>query len=77
LSVRAWLQRYDTVPDGPLLIQMPLAWQESIHRVWQSVGRRANSHPVQLDDPVQVLTNLHTATDRLNTARTRDAEKPF
>ena len=31
--------------------------------------------PVQLDDPVQVLTNLHTATERLNTERFRDAEK--
>jgi len=31
--------------------------------------------PVQLDDPVQVLVNLHTANERLNTALTRDAEK--
>ena len=25
LSLRAWLQRHDTVPDDPLLMQMPLA----------------------------------------------------
>jgi len=31
--------------------------------------------PVQLDDPVQVLTDLHAATDRLKTARRSNAEK--
>jgi len=76
LSVRAWLQRYDTVPDGPLLIQMPLGMAGVDPTAFgnpSAVGRIRI--PVQLDDPVQVLTNLHTATDRLNTARTRDAEK--
>jgi diacylglycerol O-acyltransferase len=31
--------------------------------------------PVQLDDPVQVLTDLHAATERLNTAHMSDAER--
>src|SRR5712672_896257 len=31
--------------------------------------------PVQLDDPVQVLTDLHAATERLNTAHRSDAER--
>ena len=30
--------------------------------------------PVHLDDPVQVLTNLHTATERLNATRSRNDE---
>jgi diacylglycerol O-acyltransferase / wax synthase len=76
LSLRAWLQRHDTVPDDPLVMRMPLALS----------GASAATHgsppidgqiriPVQLDDPIEVLTNLHTATERLNTAHRRDAEK--
>jgi diacylglycerol O-acyltransferase len=30
--------------------------------------------PVHLNDPVQVLTNLHTATERLNAIRSRNDE---
>ena len=33
---------------------------------WQGVDRRAASHPGTPRRPVQVLANLHTATDRLN-----------
>lgn len=76
LSLRAWLQRHDTVPDDPLLIRMPLA---------QAVAGPTNFGdpsnygliriPVQLDDPIEVLTNLHTATERVNNAHLRDAEK--
>ena len=76
LSLRAWLQRHDTVPDDPLLMQMPLALPAADPTTIGNpltVGRIRI--PVQLDDPVQVLTNLHTATERLNTARKRDAEK--
>jgi diacylglycerol O-acyltransferase len=76
LSLRAWLQRHDTVPDDPLLMQMPLALPAADPTTFGNpsiVGRIRI--PVQLDDPVQVLTNLHTATERLNTERTRDAEK--
>ena len=70
LSLRAWLQRHDTVPDDPLLMQMPLPLPDAdpttIGNPW-AVGRIRL--PVQLDDPVQVLTNLHTATERLNAER--------
>jgi diacylglycerol O-acyltransferase len=31
--------------------------------------------PVQLADPIEVLTNLHTATERMNTTHLHDAEK--
>jgi diacylglycerol O-acyltransferase len=76
LSVRAWLERYDTVPDGPLLVEMPLPLPGDDPTIFGNplaIGRIRI--PVQLDDPVQVLTNLHTATDRLNTARMHDAKE--
>jgi diacylglycerol O-acyltransferase len=75
LSLRAWLQRHDTVPDGPLLMQMPLALPQADPTTIGNpltVGRIRL--PVQLDDPVLVLTNLHTATERLNSVK-RNAEK--
>ncbi|MCZ8382234.1 WS/DGAT domain-containing protein [Mycobacterium sp. CPCC 205372] len=53
LSIRAWLQRHDVVPDEPLVI---------------AVAQGRIRVPVQLDDPVQVLTNMHTATERANIA---------
>ena len=75
LSLRAWLQRHDTVPDDPLVMQMPLALSDADPTAIGNpltVGRIRL--PVQLDDPVLVLTNLHTATERLNTVK-RNAEK--
>ncbi|MDT5348867.1 MAG: hypothetical protein QOH91_2154 [Mycobacterium sp.] len=75
LSLRAWLQRHDTIPDHPLLMQMPFALLDSGPTTFGNplaFGRIRI--PVQLDDPVQVLTNLHTAAERLNIARTRDSE---
>jgi diacylglycerol O-acyltransferase len=76
LSLRAWLQRYDTVPDDPLAMWMPLA---------QSGAAPAENRdspiagqiriPVQLSDPIEILTNLHTATERMNTAHSHDDEK--
>ncbi|MCV7092247.1 wax ester/triacylglycerol synthase domain-containing protein [Mycobacterium interjectum] len=75
LSLRAWLQRHDKVPEGPLLMRMPfeLPATESppIGRAL-TVGRLRI--PVHLDDPVQVLANLHTATERLNAIRARSNE---
>ena len=78
LSLRAWLQRHGTVPDGPLLMQMPLAPPDADPNAIGNpltVGRIRL--PVQLDDPVLVLTNLHTATERLNTVRECDIEKGY
>jgi diacylglycerol O-acyltransferase / wax synthase len=76
LSLRAWLQRHDTVPDDPLVIRMPLALSDAAATTFGDrpiVGEIRI--PVQLDDPVEVLTNLHTATERMNTAHRHDAEK--
>ena len=76
LSMRAWLQRYDAVPDDPLAMWMPLE---------QSGGAPAEDRelpiagqiriPVQLVDPVEILTNLHTATERMNIAHSHDDEQ--
>jgi len=75
LSLRAWLQRYDAVPDDPLAMWMPLA---------QSGGAPAEERelpiadqiriPVQLSDPIEILTNLHTAIERMNIAHSHDDE---
>jgi diacylglycerol O-acyltransferase / wax synthase len=64
LSLRAWLQRHGTVPDDPLVMWMPLE---------QSAGQIRI--PVHLNDPVEVLTNLHTATERMATAQSHDDER--
>jgi diacylglycerol O-acyltransferase len=66
LSLRAWLQRHGTVPDKPLVMWMPLE---------QSAGQIRI--PVQLNDPVEVLTNLHTATERMTTVESHDDENDY
>jgi diacylglycerol O-acyltransferase / wax synthase len=67
LSLRAWLQRHDKVPNGPLLMRMPF---ESSATDSPGIGKALAVGrlriPVHLDDPVQVLANLHTATGRLS-----------
>ncbi len=78
LSLRAWLQRHDSVPDDPLVIRMPLALSGPATATSDNppiVGQIRI--PVQLDDPIEVLTNLHTATERMNTVHRRDAEKNY
>jgi diacylglycerol O-acyltransferase / wax synthase len=75
LSLRAWLQRHDKVPDGPLLMRMPFELPATdpptIGKRWAVEQFRI---PVHLDDPVQVLANLHTATEKLNAIRSRHDE---
>lgn len=74
LSLRAWLQRYDVVPEDPLLVNVPLSRPSGdAAQDTSSLGNGQVRFPVQLDDPVQILSNLHTATERLNIAhRYRD-----
>ncbi|CPR07098.1 diacylglycerol O-acyltransferase [Mycobacterium bohemicum DSM 44277] len=70
LSLRAWLQRHAKVPEHPLLMRMPFelpATEVPGAGKAFSIGRLRI--PVHLDDPVQVLANLHTATERLNAIR--------
>jgi diacylglycerol O-acyltransferase / wax synthase len=76
LSLRAWLQRHDAVPDGPLLMQVPLSLPDADSTTVDNQFTFGRIRiPVQLDDPVQVLTDLHAATERLNTAHRSDAER--
>jgi diacylglycerol O-acyltransferase len=75
MSLRAWLKRHDTVPDHPLLMRMPFelpATDPSRIGMVMTVGRLRV--PVHLDDPVQIVANLHTATERLNVIRGRIVE---
>ncbi len=76
LSLRAWLQRHDSVPDDPLLMRMPFALTGAAPATFGNPSIVGEIRiPVQLDDPIEVLTNLHTATEQMNTAHTRDVEK--
>ena len=75
LSLRDWLQRHDTVPDGPLLMRMPFELPATHPpRIGKALTIGRLRIPVHLDDPVQVLANLHTATERLNAIRSRSNE---
>ena len=70
LSLRAWLQRHDKVPDDPLLMRMPFELPAADPpNIGKSLTVGRLRIPVHLDDPVQVLANLHTATERLNAIR--------
>jgi diacylglycerol O-acyltransferase / wax synthase len=78
LSLRAWLQRHDKVPDDPLLMRMPFelpATDPTRFGKTFSVGQLRI--PVHLDDPVQVLSNLHTATERLNAIHSHSSESIY
>jgi WS/DGAT/MGAT family acyltransferase len=75
LALRAWLQRHDVVPDRPLLMQIPLSLQDPDSGSFGNqftFGRLR--FPVQLDDPVQVLTDLHTATEKLKMAHRNNVD---
>jgi diacylglycerol O-acyltransferase len=75
LALRAWLLRHDTVPDHPLLMQIPLSLQVPDSKSFSNqvtFGRLR--FPVQLDDPVRILTDLHTATEKLTRAGRNKAD---
>jgi diacylglycerol O-acyltransferase len=76
LSLRAWLIRHDAVPDDPLVIQipLPLLGADPITLSNPLAAGRIRL-PVQLDDPVQVLIDLHTATEGLDNTSLGAAEK--
>jgi diacylglycerol O-acyltransferase / wax synthase len=75
LSLRAWLQRHDIVPNDPLVMRMPLAPSGAAAATFGNPPLVEQIRiPVQLEDPIEVLTDLHTATERMNTAHRRDAE---
>jgi diacylglycerol O-acyltransferase / wax synthase len=72
LSLRGWLQRHDKVPDDPLLMRVPFELPATdFTKIGKALTIGQLRIPVHLDDPVQVLANLHTATERLNALRQR------
>jgi diacylglycerol O-acyltransferase len=76
LSLRAWLQRHDSVPDDPLMMRMPLALSGAALDVDDDSPVAGKIRiPVQLSDPVEVLTNLHTASEKMNIEQESDVEK--
>jgi len=78
LSLRAWLQRHDSVPDDPLMMRMPLALSGAALDVDDDSPVAGKIRiPVQLSDPVEVLTNLHTASEKMNIERGLTAEKAY
>jgi diacylglycerol O-acyltransferase len=69
MSMRAWMQKYDVVPDDPLVMKVPLSLPAGdAAEAGKSLTTGQVRVPVQLADPVQVLTNLYTAAERLNIA---------
>ncbi len=75
LSLRAWLQRHDKVPADPLLMRVPFELPATDPpRIGRGLAVGRLRIPVHLDDPVQVLANLHTATERLNAIRSSNEE---
>ncbi|MCV7393199.1 DUF1298 domain-containing protein [Mycobacterium paraseoulense] len=78
LSLRAWLQRHDKVPGDPLLMRMPFELPATDPpRAGRALSMGRLRIPVHLADPVQVLANLHTATERLNALRSGRNENDF
>ena len=78
LSLRAWLQRHDKVPDDPLLMRMPFELPATDPtRFGKTFGVGQLRIPVHLDDPVQILANLHTATERLNAIHSHSRESIY
>ena len=75
LSLRSWLQHNGTVPDNPLLMQVPLSlYGEDPAASGKTLAVGQIRLPVQLDDPVQILTNLHTAAESLTIERRDETE---
>lgn len=76
LSLRSWLERHDAVPVDPLVMWMPLT-QSGVELAGEKGSPVAGQIrvPVELGDPIEVLTNLHTATERMSTANAHDDEK--
>ncbi|TFV61485.1 DUF1298 domain-containing protein [Mycobacterium sp. PS03-16] len=69
LSLRAWLRQHDRMPSAPLTMTVPLSAPAGDPATNGGPAAMGRVHmPVHLDDPVQVLTDLHTATERLNIA---------
>lgn len=78
VSLRSWLARHGADSDETLLMEVPLSLPagEPV-QAGGTVAMGTVRLPVHLDDPVQVLINLHTATERLRIARSALYEEPY
>jgi WS/DGAT C-terminal domain len=66
------------VPDDPLLMRVPFEFPAADPpRIGRALSVGRLRIPVHLDDPVQVLANLHTAAERLNATRGRVNESGY
>jgi diacylglycerol O-acyltransferase len=72
LGLRTWLRHHDSPPDNPLVLQVPpaLFYADSTggaHLSGNPPRPVRIALPVHIDDPVQVLLDLHSATETLTT----------
>ena len=75
LALRSWLLRYEEVPEGSLLIAVPLSTRAGdAAQAPQPLSVGHIRAPVHLDDPVQMLSDLHTATERVSFPYRRNDE---
>lgn len=76
LSLRNWLHHYDSAPRDALVMRVPVSLPTDDLAVSGNASTVGKIRlPVQLDDPVQILTNLHTATEMLTIDRSRNHER--
>ncbi len=68
-AMRDWLQRHDTLPDGPLQAFVPISTRDVDDEVPNSWSLALVRLPVFVDDPVTRLELITAATNRVKTGR--------
>ena len=69
LGLRTWLRRHDSLPDRPVVMQVPAALFDDDATSGVNLSAPARiGFPVQIDDPVEVLLDIHSATDTWTTS---------
>ncbi|MFZ2512272.1 MAG: wax ester/triacylglycerol synthase family O-acyltransferase [Gordonia sp. (in: high G+C Gram-positive bacteria)] len=68
-ALRQWLQTHDTVPDVPLQIFVPISTRSADDDALNSWSLALVRLPVFLADPVERLTVIHEATNRVKSGR--------
>ncbi|MHA7648342.1 wax ester/triacylglycerol synthase domain-containing protein [Mycobacterium sp. ML4] len=66
LSLRTWLRHHDVIPDYPLVMQVPRSLlDDDSHADSIPLASTQINLPVHVDDPVQVLLDMHAAANGL------------
>ncbi|GAA3044733.1 wax ester/triacylglycerol synthase family O-acyltransferase [Gordonia defluvii] len=68
-ALRQWLLAHDTVPDGPLQVFVPISTRSADDDAFNSWSLALVRLPVFLPDPVERLTVIHQATNRVKSGR--------